>query len=539
MPRARESSPSRLRILAAPCAMAALAACLATSPAATSKTHVGDEPTEEWREGPVRYIITRAEDVEFKSLRTEEDRRAFIENFWRRRDPTPETPGNEYRAEFWKRVRSANSQFGRDNPRPGWRSDMGKIFILFGPPDEIRRNEVQEGSRGTIVWTYRNSPRIGGFSTEAGPNTVIAFAQDSTSEYRLTAEPTKLANVWEGLPNPQPPMGQFKIFEIQRQALMDAYKKRIGLTDPVIREAGGPAFESPLGLTMILGRLQQPPKEWTLKGEVNTRQFFGALPFRARADFFKTTGRETQTLFNVAIRSTSVTFRESPTGGKPAIRAFARLLDSTATAPAMPAGAEVEFAPAPGNDTAGLDDDLIFQAHARLAPGSYVARITVLDEVSGRTGNSDTAFTAPDFTSSGLTISTVALASSLDQVPQESAGSTAPFVIGTLMVVPRLGQEFSASDDLAFYYQVYGATPDPATSRPKLNVAYIFFAPDGEKLKEVARIAFEGQNSEAHGYSLPLENWPPGEYILRIEVTDTLASQTTDRDVIFRVRKPS
>jgi len=84
---------------------------------------------------------------------------------------------------------------------------MGKIFILFGPPDEIRRNEVQEGSRGTIIWTYRNSPKIGGFSTEAGPNTVIAFAQDSTMEYRLTAEPTKLASVWEGLPNPQPPWG--------------------------------------------------------------------------------------------------------------------------------------------------------------------------------------------------------------------------------------------------------------------------------------------------------------------------------------------
>jgi len=123
--------------------------------------------------------------------------------------------------------------------------------------------------------------------------------------------------------------------------------------------------------------------------------------FRARADFFKTTGRETQTLFNVAIRSTSVTFRETPKGGKPLIRVFARLLDSTATAPATPAGAEIEFAPAPGNETVGLDDDLIFQAHARLPPGSYVARITVLDEVSGRTGNSDTPFTAPDFTTPG------------------------------------------------------------------------------------------------------------------------------------------
>jgi len=101
-------------------------------------------------------------------------------------------------------------------------------------------------------------------------------------EYRLTAEPTKLASVWEASPTPAA-MGISSCSRSSRQQLMEAYKKRIGLTDPLIREAGAPPSSRRLGLTMILGRLQQPPKEWTLRGEVNTRQFFGALPFRARA----------------------------------------------------------------------------------------------------------------------------------------------------------------------------------------------------------------------------------------------------------------
>src|SRR5437867_645609 len=198
--------------------------------------HVSDAPTREGREGPVRYIITRSEDKEYKELEREEDRRIFIDTFWRRRDPTPDTPGNEYRSMFWRRVREANSQFGKDNPRPGWRSDMGKIYILFGPADEVKRDDVAEGRRGIVIWTYRNSPSIGGISTNGGPNTVITFAQDETGEYRLTSEPSKLADVWQGLPNPQPPMGQLKYQEIQRQANIEAYSRRIGLTDPVIRE---------------------------------------------------------------------------------------------------------------------------------------------------------------------------------------------------------------------------------------------------------------------------------------------------------------
>src|SRR5262245_48342259 len=86
-----------------------------------------DKPTKEWREGPIRYIITEWEDKEYKALENESDRARFIENFWRRRDQTPETPGNEFRSDFWRRASQANRLYGEETAKPGWKTDMGKI----------------------------------------------------------------------------------------------------------------------------------------------------------------------------------------------------------------------------------------------------------------------------------------------------------------------------------------------------------------------------------------------------------------------------
>jgi GWxTD domain-containing protein len=489
----------------------------------------------EWREGPVRYIITKGEDKEYLQLDTEEDRRRAIDAFWRRRDPTPDTPGNEYRAKFWRRVKQANRLYGRETTRPGWVTDMGKIHILFGPPDEISRDEMAQGRRGIIVWTYRNTPSVGDkpdFLT--GPNQVFAFAQDGTSEYRLTVEPSKVADVWEGLPDPQPPMGLQKTLEARRLVLQQAMASYIGLTDPVIRAHGGPATGTPLSLSMTQARMQQPPKKWELTGEIATREFFGSLPFRARADFFKTTGEEALVLISVALKSSAVTYRSSGLGEEPAVQIYARILDSTESELIRSLERDTDFVPARENLSAALGDDLVFQARAPLPPGSYVARLTVLDEMSGRSSASDTPFTVPDFGSDRLQLSTVTLARVIEPAGDQAV-SDWPFTFGALRVVPRLAHTYVTGEELAFYYQVYGAVEEPATGLPDLDVAYAFLVAEGEELQEFGRIVFEDQETEAHGYSLPLEGWPPGHYIIRVEVIDKTSSLETSREFVFRV----
>ncbi len=83
----------------------------------------------------MRYIITPEEEQAFKLLGTDEERDEFIEQFWLRRDPTPDTEENEFREEHYRRIQYANEHFAAGIP--GWRTDRGRIYIVWGPPDEI------------------------------------------------------------------------------------------------------------------------------------------------------------------------------------------------------------------------------------------------------------------------------------------------------------------------------------------------------------------------------------------------------------------
>src|SRR5438067_4963064 len=89
----------------------------------------------DWLERDVSYIITSEERNAFKKLRTDEEREQFIEAFWRRRDPNPDTEENEYRDEYYERIAYANEHYA--SGIPGWKTDRGRIYIMFGKPDEI------------------------------------------------------------------------------------------------------------------------------------------------------------------------------------------------------------------------------------------------------------------------------------------------------------------------------------------------------------------------------------------------------------------
>ena len=80
-------------------------------------------------------IITRAEEDAYRKLRSNEERENFIDEFWRRRDPDPDTQENEYKDEYYERMQYANEHFG--SGKPGWLTDRGRIYLKWGKPDEI------------------------------------------------------------------------------------------------------------------------------------------------------------------------------------------------------------------------------------------------------------------------------------------------------------------------------------------------------------------------------------------------------------------
>ena len=129
----------------------------------------------------VAYIILPEEKEVFLQLTNDRDRDLFIESFWKQRDPTPGTPQNEFKEEHIRRFNYANKFFSRNSPREGWRTDMGRFYIILGPPTSIERFEGTLGVYPTQVWYYYGDPAKG-----LPPHFAMVFFQRrGAGEYRL------------------------------------------------------------------------------------------------------------------------------------------------------------------------------------------------------------------------------------------------------------------------------------------------------------------------------------------------------------------
>src|SRR6266481_2075142 len=147
-----------------------------------------------WLNEDVAYIITDEERAAFKQLSNDEERDNFIEAFWQRRDPTPDTVENEFKEEHYRRIAYANERFS--SGIPGWRTDRGRIYIMWGKPDQIESHSagstynrpMTEGGGQTTVygfddWTYHYMEGI-------GQNITIEFVDPTgTGEYHITMDP--------------------------------------------------------------------------------------------------------------------------------------------------------------------------------------------------------------------------------------------------------------------------------------------------------------------------------------------------------------
>ncbi len=128
-----------------------------------------DTPFERWLNEDVVYIISDEERAAFERLAADEERARFIEQFWERRDPTPGTPANERKVEHYRRIKYANERWTASVA--GWKSDRGRLYLLYGPPDEIESHPSGEtikrpGSSTTFanpfeMWRYRRIEGLG------------------------------------------------------------------------------------------------------------------------------------------------------------------------------------------------------------------------------------------------------------------------------------------------------------------------------------------------------------------------------------------
>jgi GWxTD domain-containing protein len=140
----------------------------AQNPARTL-TIIDRNPYQKWLNEDVRYIITDQERADFKKLTTEQQRDSFIEAFWARRNPHPNMPASAFKEEHYRRIAFANLHFGTGNQVPGWRTDRGRFYIMWGPADSI--DLCPAFSPPSETWHYSYIEGIGrnvalGFSDE-------------------------------------------------------------------------------------------------------------------------------------------------------------------------------------------------------------------------------------------------------------------------------------------------------------------------------------------------------------------------------------
>src|SRR3982751_6614551 len=152
-----------------------------------------ETPYRKWLNEDVAYIITDEERAAFKKLQTDEEREQFIEQFWVRRDPTPDSLENEFKEEHYRRIAYANEHYA--SGIPGWKTDRGRIYITWGKPDSVESHPSggsydrpsYEGGGSTTTypfetWFYRHLDDV-------GEGLEIEFVDPTgTGEYRLARD---------------------------------------------------------------------------------------------------------------------------------------------------------------------------------------------------------------------------------------------------------------------------------------------------------------------------------------------------------------
>ena len=499
-----------------------------------------ETPWKKWLDNDVTYIITDEERKAFKRFNTDEEREQFVEQFWLRRDPTPDSIENEYKEEHYRRIAYSNERYA--SGIPGWKTDRGRIYITFGPPDEIeshpsggtyQRPQAEGGGETSTFpfedWRYRYIDGIGN-------DVNIEFVDPTmTGEYRMTMDPSE----------------KDALLYVPNAGL--TLSEQLGLSDKTARfrrtdgtHLGGDGSSEPSSLNQFnrleqFVKLQKPPaiKFKDLEAIINTRITFNVLPMLVRVDYVRITETSVLTNITVQFENHDMQFQSREGVQKAIVNLFGRVTTMTRR-PVTTFEKPLEIiAPADMLERVASQRSL-YQQSVPLAPGRYRLNIVAKDIVGGNINNFEIALDVPRFEEDRLASSSLILADTIEKLPTRSIGGSM-FAIGDTKVRPRVGDRFKQDEKMGIYFQVYNFMPDEKTQKPSGSVEYeIDKAGAGnEKVLEFSEDLLKIPNVSANQVTieklLPLKAFAPGNYILKIRAMDKRANQTVQQQVNFTV----
>jgi GWxTD domain-containing protein len=497
-----------------------------------------------WLEQDVRWIITDEERAAFRMLTNDEERDQFIEQFWLRRDATPDTIENEYKEEHYRRIAYANERFAAGVP--GWKTDRGRIYIMYGPPDQITDNAgghyerpMSEGGGSTstypfAVWRYRYLE-----GTNLGQEVEIEFVDTCMcGEYRMSMDRSE----------------KDALLHVPNAGL--TFYEQMGMASKADRFTGGleRLGTSPFNQGRLQSQqfdrlaqhaaLQRPPavKFKELQEIVDTKITYNLMPFDIRTDFVKVTTDMVLVPVTIQVKNRDITFQSKDGVSRGVVNIFGRVTSMTGRIAQT------------FEDTVQVDvpDDLlprtiqnssVYWKALPLRPGLYRIDVVAKDVYGDRVGTWKNPLRVPAYGDEKLTHSTLILADKMEKVGVKDVGA-GNFVIGTTKVRPRLDTDgkpavFKRNQRLNFWMQVYNLGIDEAKKKPSATIEYDIV--NAATNKPVVRTSEKTENMGNVGdlvtleKTMPLAELGPGLYRLTIKVSDNVSKQTITPSASFAV----
>ncbi len=504
-----------------------------------------------WLDQDVVYIVTPEERDVFLKLTTDEERERFIEQFWARRDPDSSTSANEFREEHYRRIQYANERFHAGIP--GWRTDRGRIYIAYGPPDRIESHPVggqylrpaQEGGGQTSTypferWEYRHIEGI-------GEDIEVEFVDVSGGNlYKLTTNPFEKDELLYvpgmGLTDRERLPGGDDPEDLRRSRVLgirDAGSaKRMGIY-------GERAKYSPFARTELAANLSKPPsiRFKDLREKITTRITYNAIAVDLSYHCVRLSESKTLVPVVMSVPNKVLTFQQEDGLATNQLQIYGRVTSLTGRL-VFEFDEEIRVsyhAPDGRLSSDILERRTLYRRPLALDPGVYRLDAAIREISSGKIGTTERGITIPNLAKGDrLKLSPVVLAADLQQARTRSEnliGQDA--LLGPFKIGPNYQGSYGRDDYLAIYFEIYDYATDPSTNAASLAVEYAI-TPRGSAQRPAFRDVTRSIVVDADRVLVPrqigLSAYESGQYEIRFRVTDKISGQTATQAAPFRIQ---
>jgi len=499
-----------------------------------------------WVDEDVRWIITDQEMQAFKSLSNDEERDQFIENFWLRRNPNPDSPENEYREEHYARIAYANERFAAG--KPGWRTDRGHIYIAFGKPDNIDSHPsggsyerpMDEGGGNTStfpfeIWHYRYLEGI-------GDNIDIEFVDTCMcGDYHMTIDRSEK----DALKH-TPGAGQtlYEQMGMAKQSeRMSGGLEQLG-AGPMSQQNQSKQFDRLDRYAKLMAAPEIKFKD--MESFMTTSKILTGPPFLfdVRTDYVKVTNDTILVPITLQIRNSDITFVTKDGVSNGVVNILGRV--SNLNHKPIQTFEDTVSVPVPSELLARKRNDLsVYWKSLPLRPGLYKIDIVIKDVNNpDHIGRWQRSLNVPRYDDDRLASSSLILADHMERVPSRDIGSGS-FVLGDTHIVPRVPSGIAApitfhrAQSLNFWMQVYNLGIDEKSKQNGATIEYqiLDLATNKTILQAQELTSKTSPNSDQVTIekSLPLASLTPGKYQVSIKVNDGITKQQIAESAPFIV----